>query len=139
MLSAQVQEFIKINHRAVLTTHRSSGGLQMSIVTTGLYNGGVAHSTADTRAKYKNLLRNPACSLLVSAEAWRPYLVIDGQATLMSADNTDPEQLRLAFRDLYRSQGREHTNWEEYDAAMVRDHRVIIIVMADKVYGSAAE
>ena len=139
MLSDKVQEFLKANHRGVLTTHRASGGLQMSIVTTGLYAGGVAHSTTDSRAKYKNLRRNPKCSLLVSAEAWRPYLVIDGEATLMSAGNTDPEKLRLAFRDLYRSQGREHPNWAEYDAAMVADRRVIIIVMADKVYGSAAE
>lgn len=140
MLSAKVIEFLKANHRAVLTTHRSSGGLQMSIVTTGLYAGGVAHTTTDSRAKYKNLRRDPKCTLLVSAESWRPYLVLDGQATLMTAANTDRAKLLQAFHDIYRSQqGKDHPNWVEYDAAMLKDQRVVILVMADKVYGPAAE
>ena len=139
MLSDKVRSFIKSNHMAVMTTHRSSGGLQMSIVTVGPYGGGAAHTTTEERAKYKNLRRDPRCSLLVSADSWRPFLVLEGQAVLMTRENTASDKLRTAFRDVFRAtQGKNHPDWAEYDEAMVRDHRVIIITVPDKVYGPAA-
>ena len=139
MLSDKVRTFLKTNHNAVMTTHRSSGGLQMSIVTVGLYGDGAAHTTTEERAKYKNLRKDSRCALLVSAESWRPFLVLEGNAVLMTRENTPPDKLRTAFRDVYRAtQGKDHPNWAEYDEAMVRDHRVVIITVPERVYGPAA-
>ena len=139
MLSDNVKHFLSENHQAVLTTFRRDGGAQMSIITVGAYRDGAAFTTTDDRAKLKNLRRNPRCSLLVSHDNWRPYVVLEGQAQVLAADNTDAEELKHALRDVYRSAlgGKEHPNWDEYDLAMVEDKRAAVIVVPDRVYGTA--
>ncbi|MCH8310968.1 MAG: PPOX class F420-dependent oxidoreductase [Chloroflexi bacterium] len=139
MLSDKVKKFLSENHQAVLTTFRRDGGAQMSIITVGAYRDGAAFTTTDDRAKLRNLRRNPRCSLLVSHDNWRPYVVLEGQAQVLAADNTDAEELKHALRDVYRaaSGGKEHPNWDEYDLAMVEDKRAAVIVVPDRVYGTA--
>lgn len=139
MLSDNTKKFLSANHQAVLTTFRRDGGAQMSIITVGAYRDGAAFTTTDDRAKLRNLRRNPRCSLLVSHDNWRPYVVLEGQAQVMAADNTDAEELKHALRDIYRSAsgGKEHPNWDEYDLAMVEDKRAAVIVVPDRVYGTA--
>ena len=66
MLTDGVREFLSNNHQAVVTTFRSNGAVQMSIVTVGAYRDGVAFTTTQDRAKLNNLKRNPRCSILVS-------------------------------------------------------------------------
>ena len=139
MLSDNVKHFLSENHQAVLTTFRRDGGAQMSIITVGAYRDGAAFTTTDDRAKLRNLRRNPRCSLLVSHDNWRPYVVLEGQAQVLAADNTDAEELKHALRDVYRSAsgGKEHPNWDDYDRAMVEDKRAAVIVVPDRVYGTA--
>ena len=58
----------------------------------------------------------------------------------MSANNTDADELRLTLRDVYRvAAGEEHSNWEEYDAAMLTDQRSAIIVVPSHIYGTALD
>ena len=138
MLPERVKKFVSENHRAVLTTFRRNGAAQMSIVTTGAYSDGAAFTTTEDRAKLSNLKRDPRCSLLVSHESWWGYVVLEGRARVMSADNTDAEELRLALRDVYRAaSGEEHSNWDEYDRAMVDDRRAAVVVVPEHVYGTA--
>ena len=71
---------------------------QLSIVTVYPRDGGVGISITETRAKFKNLLRDPRCSVLVShADWWSGFLVFEGRAELTHSGNTDPEALRLPF------------------------------------------
>ena len=136
-LTATQKDFLETNHNAVCTTFRRNGAAQLSIVTSGLYGGGVAFTTTADRAKHRNLARDPRCSLLVSHADWRPFLVLEGNATVLSQDNTPAEELRVAFRDVFRAAaGREHPNWDEYDRVMVEDRRVIVIVTPEHVYGT---
>ena len=138
MLSEDVRRFVSENHRAVLTTFRRNGAAQMSIVTTGAYSDGAAFTTTEDRAKLANLKRDPRCSLLVSHESWWGYVVLEGRARVMSADNTDADELRLALRDVYRAaSGEEHSDWNEYDRAMVDDRRAAVVVVPEHVYGTA--
>ena len=138
MLPESVKKFVSENHRAVLTTFRRNGAAQMSIVTTGAYSDGAAFTTTEDRAKLSNLKRDPRCSLLVSHESWWGYVVLEGRARVMSADNTDAEELRLALRDVYRAaSGEEHPDWDEYDRAMVDDRRAAVVVVPEHVYGTA--
>ncbi len=137
MLSQTAREFLAKNHRGVLTTFRSSGGAQMSIVSCGLYRDGVAFTTTEDRAKLKNLRRKSRCAVLVSQPDWRGYLTVEGKAAIMAPDNMEVAALRMAFRDVYRAAGGgEHPNWAEYDKAMIDDRRAIVIVMPEKVYGN---
>ena len=139
MMTDKVEEFVGSNHRAVLTTFRGNRAAQMSVLVVGLYRDGVAFPTTTDRAKFLNLKRDPRCSLLVSQDDWWGYLVLEGRAKVISSDNTDAEELRLALREVFRgaSGGEEHPNWEEFDRAMIDEKRAVIVVEPERVYGTA--
>ena len=95
------------------------------------------HQTA-SHLDQLDLRRKHSCSLLISAEEWRPFVVLEGQARILSANSTDADELRLALRDVYRvAAGEEHSNWEEYDGAMLTDRRSAIIVVPTHICGTA--
>ena len=137
MLPDNIRDFISNNDKAVLSTFRRSGAAQLSIVVVGNYADGAAFTTTEDRAKLWNLRRDSRCSLLVSQESWWGFVVLEGTARIMAADNTDPEELRQAFREVYRSISGEHPDWDEYDRAMVEDRRVVVIVAPERIYGTA--
>ena len=137
MLPDNIRDFISNNDKAVLSTFRRSGQAQLSIVVVGAHEDGAAFTTTEDRAKLLNLRRDPRCSLLVSQDGWWGFVVLEGAARILAADNTDPEELRQAFRDVYRSISGEHPDWDEYDRAMVEDRRAVVIVVPDHIYGTA--
>ena len=137
-LDPNVRQFVAGNHKAVLSTFRRDGATQMSVVTCGPYGEGVAFSTTEDRAKLRNLERDPRCTLLVSKDDWWGYIVFEGRAEIISSKTASPEKLRDAMRDVYRAaSGTEHPDWEEYDEAMRKENRATVIVIPDKVYGTA--
>ena len=139
MLSPNVKEFVSANHQAVLTTFRSNGAAQMSIVTVGSFGEGVGFTTTEDRAKLRNLIREPRCSLLVSKSDWWGYVVLEGSAKVLRRGKSNDDELRDALRGIYRAaSGQEHPDWEDYDRAMVADRRAAVIVVPDHVYGSVA-
>ena len=138
MLPDKVKEFATETHRGVLTTFRRNGAAQMSIISCGPFRDGVAFTVTEERSKLWNVRRDARCSLLISRESWWGFVVLEGQAQVLSADNTDADELRLALRDVFRTaSGEEHSNWEEYDQAMRDDRRSVIIVVPDHIYGTA--
>jgi len=135
--SRRVENFLRHNHDAVLSTIRSNGATQLSVVTVGFLKGGAIFTTTKSRAKFVNLNRTPECSLLISNSNWRPYLVLEGKAIIFSADTTDPKTLKNILRTAYRSAaGKEHPNWQNYDDAMKKDGRVAILVTGENIYGT---
>ncbi len=138
MLSAKERAFAEKHHHAVFSTFRKNGAIQMSIVACGPYQGNVAFTTIAGGAKLWNLKRDPRCSLLIPQSDMFGYVVLEGRARLMTPQDTAPEELRVALRDVYRvAAGKEHPNWEEYDEAMVRARRSVVIVVPERVYGWA--
>ena len=139
MLPDNIRAFVSENHHGVLTTFRKGDAAQMSIISCGPYRNGVAFTTTADRAKLANLNRNPRCTLLVSQPDWWGYVVLEGQAVLLSPGNTDSEELRLALRDVYRmAGGGAHPNWEEYDQAMREQRRSAVIVVPEHIYCTKA-
>lgn len=137
-LDPKVQKFVTENHKAVLSTFRRDGATQMSIVTCGPYGEGVGFSTTADRAKLRNLERDPRCSLLVSKDDWWGYVVLEGRAEIISSKTASPDRLREAMRDVYRAaSGTEHPDWEEYDEAMRKENRATVVVIPEKIYGTA--
>ena len=135
MLPANVSEIVTRNHEAVVTTFRKNGAVQMSIVTVGPYSDGLAFTVSPGSAKLANFRRNQRCSLMVSELDWSGYAVLEGYAQLLSPGVTDPEELRLALREIYRAaSGKEHPDWKEYDEAVRNDGRSLVIVVAEHVY-----
>ena len=139
MLSEKVKSFLATTHRGVVTTFRKNGQVQISIISCGPYRDGVAFTVTSTRSKLWNLKRDPRCPILIAQESWWGFVVLEGHAEIISAENTQPEEFRSALRDVYRTcSGEEHSNWDEYDQAMRDDKRSIILIIPDHVYGTAA-
>ena len=137
-LTPKTLAFLKENTFAVLSAIRKNDAAQLSVINTGPFRNGVAFTTLNGRAKLNNLRRNSQCSLLVSQNDWRGYIVLEGRATIMDADNTGADELRDAFREVFRvASHSEHPNWPEYDQAMIDDDRAIVIVVPEHVYGTA--
>ena len=137
MVLDKVRDFLDTNHRGVLTTFRKNSAVQMSIVSCGQFRDGVAFTTTAGRAKLANVERNSRCSLMVSQDDWWGYVVLEGHAKVLSPENTDADELRLAFRDVYRAAGGgEHSNWEEYDQAMRDQRRSVVVVVPEYIYGT---
>ncbi|MGH6689327.1 MAG: pyridoxamine 5'-phosphate oxidase family protein, partial [Gammaproteobacteria bacterium] len=85
----QIEQFIHDNPQGVLTSFRRNGMPQLSIVTVYPRDGGVGISITENRMKFKNLLRDPRCSVLIShADWWSGFLVFEGTAELTHSGNT---------------------------------------------------
>ncbi len=138
MLPPNISDFVSDSHNAVLTTFRKNGAAQMSIVTVGAYADGVGFTTTENRAKLRNLARDSRCSLLVSKDDWWGYVVLEGRARLLRRGHSDDTELRDALRGIYRAaSGREHPDWDEYDSAMISDNRAAVIIVPERIYGTA--
>ena len=135
----QIEQFIHDNPQGVLTSFRRNGMPQLSIVTVYPRDGGVGISITETRMKFKNLLRDPRCSVLIShADWWSGFLVFEGAAELKYSGNTDPEALRMARRHIFSATTRRRSaDWEEYDRIANDDKRVAMLLRPSHVYGTA--
>ena len=125
---AELQEYLRPRHTAVLLTWRASGGPQMSPVTCGLdASGRVVVSTYPDRAKAVNLRRDPRASLCVlSGDGDDSWVQVDGAAEVIDL----PESVEPLV-EYYRSIAGEHPDWVEYRAAMVSQGKSLIRVTID--------
>lgn len=130
------REFLTAHGLATLATLKRDGRPQLSQVS---YHFDAATDTfrvsiTATRAKFKNLQRDPRATLMVAGGRWE-YLVVDGDATLGEV-TTDPlDAAGDELVDLYRSLAGEHPDWDEYRAAMVAEQRLVLSVVATHAYG----
>jgi PPOX class probable F420-dependent enzyme len=138
-LTPQIEQFIHDNPQGVLTSFRRNGMPQLSIVTVYPRDGGVGISITENRMKFKNLLRDPRCAVLIShADWWSGFLVFEGKAELTHSGNTGPDALRLARRHIFSATTRRRSrDWDEYDRITEADKRVAMVVRPDHVYGTA--
>ena len=129
--------FMETNHRGVINTLQRNGAVQTSIVVCGAYQGNAVFvSVRGNSAKIRNLRRNPTCTVLSVGTDWRGCVAVEGQARLYDRRNTDAEELRLMLREVYRACGdKDHSDWEEYDRAMVQQDAVVVLVQPERVYG----
>jgi len=122
--------FMGRNHKAVLATIKRDGRPQMSHISYLLDDDGrIKISVTRDRAKTRNLLRDPRATLSIVADAWSDYLVIEGTCEVIE-ENVLPELCRV----YERIRGGPHPNWEEFDAAMVQDGRVVLSISIDRMY-----
>jgi PPOX class probable F420-dependent enzyme len=138
-LLPQIEQFIHDNPQGVMTSFRRNGMPQLSIVTVYPRDGGVGVSITETRMKFKNLLRDPRCSVLIShADWWSGFLVFEGTVELTHSGNADPETLRMARRHIFSATTRRRSkDWDEYDRIANDDKRVAMLLRPHHVYGTA--
>ena len=124
------REFVASNHRAVLITRRSSGGLQTSPVLVGVDGEGkLVISTREGAYKTRNLRRDPTAVLCVFADGFfGRWMQIEGSAQVVSL----PEAMD-GLVDYYRRIGGEHPDWDDYRRSMQQQRRVLVRVSIDTV------
>ena len=129
--------FVRARQQGVLATIRANGRPQLSNI---LYipgeDGLQRVSVTDTRAKTKNMRRDPRVSLYVLGDNFWQFVVVEATAELspVAADPTDDtvEQLVAYYR---AGRGEEHPDWDEFRATMVADRRLIVTLHPEHAYG----
>jgi PPOX class probable F420-dependent enzyme len=123
----------------VLATIKADGRPQLSPVMP-FYDrdAGVIHvSMTEGRAKTANLRRDPRATLEVTSPDGRAWATAEGTATLVGP-GTNPDGPEVeALVDYYRLAAGEHPDWDEYRSVMVSDHRVLMTMRVDHVYGES--
>ena len=130
----QARAYVGRNHAAVMATLKRDGRPQLSNVAYFLDDDGTLKvSVTKDRAKTKNLRRDPRVSMTcLDLAHWHSYVVVEGNVSFIEGEAALPE-LRRYYR---RVSGQDHPNWQEYDQAMVRDGRLLLVVTPDRFYGS---
>jgi PPOX class probable F420-dependent enzyme len=128
----KARAFLHGKRQGVLVTIKRDGRPQLSNILFVLDpdDGRIKISVTQTRAKTHNLRRDPRASLHVSGKDFFEYLVVEGEARLIEGPG-----VLAALRDYYRKARGEHPDWQDYDAAMVRDQRLLLSISVDRAYG----
>ena len=129
MTEAEAREFIARNHRGVLATIKRDGFPQLSNIVYALDDDGrIKISATASRAKTYNVRRDGRASLAVQGENWGQYLVVEGRAEVLEGD------IAADLRRIYvKVRGEEHPDWAEFDAAMLRERRILLALSLDKL------
>ena len=132
----QAMEFVRGGREGVLTTIRRDGRPQLSNIVYAVDTAGTIRiSVTASRAKTKNLARDPRASLYVRRESFWAYAVVDGPAELTPVA-TDPHDATVdELVELYRSLSGEHDDWDDYRRAMVTDGRLVVRINPASAYG----
>lgn len=128
--------FAASRQRGVLTTIRRDGRPQLSNILFVPDDGTFLISITETRAKTKNLRRDPRCVLYVPGEDWWSYVVLDGSATLTSVAKREDDDTVEQLVAYYRRGSGEHPDWAEFRTVMVQEQRLLAKVRPTSAYGS---
>ncbi len=123
--------FLADRHQAVLVTLKRDGRPQLSNVLYFLDDDGrIKVSVSQTRVKTRNLRRDPRATVYVPGPDFWQYLVVEGSCAFIEGDG-----VLEALRHYYRRVRGEHPDWQDYDAAMVREQRLLLSISVDYAYG----
>jgi PPOX class probable F420-dependent enzyme len=121
--------FVRPRHRGVLATERADGTPQLSPVTMGVDGQGrVVVSTYPERAKSRNARRSPRASMCVLSDDFGgDWVQVSGSIEVLDL----PEGLD-ALVEYYRCISGEHSDWDDYRAAMHRQGKVLLRLTIDR-------
>jgi len=128
--------YARDHRRGVLTTIRADGRPQLSNIMYAVDDAGTIRiSVTDGRAKTANARRDPRVSLHITSDDFWSYVVIDADAEVGAVTTAPGDAAGRELADLYRSLAGEHDDWDDYFAAMVRDHRLVLTLHPTSAYG----
>jgi PPOX class probable F420-dependent enzyme len=125
------------NSLGVLATIKRDGRPQLSNVSYWFDKQKLAiqASITESRAKTRNLRRDPRASIHVSSDDGWSYAVAEGDASLTPPAAAPDDDTVEALIALYRNIAGEHPDWDDYRRAMVDDRRVVLTIPIVHVYG----
>lgn len=118
-------EFVTGKNRWVLSTTRSDGRPQMSMVTgTITPSGELLISTYPSRVKTRNAKRNPLVSVAVMGDEFNgAWVQIDGEAAVADMPSAGASDGLVEYFRCIRG---DHPDWDEYRQAMADQGKSII-------------
>lgn len=121
----QLLDFIRPRHHAIVMTARADGRPQASPVTCGVDGEGrIVVATYPSRAKTRNARKDARVSVLfLSDDFGGPWVQVDGDAEVIDV----PEAVEPLV-DYFRAISGEHSDWDEYRAAMLRQGKSLLRV-----------
>ena len=128
--------FVAGSRNGVLTTLKADGRPQLSNITYAVGDDSVISiSITDSRAKTKNLRRDPRVSMHVSSDDFWQYVVVEGSAELSPVAAAPDDATADELVAYYRSVRGEHPDWDDYRRAMVAAGRLILRLRPERAYG----
>ncbi len=125
-----VRTFIRGHHRGVLATLRGDGRPQLSPVLVGVDdNDELIISTREPAVKTANVRRSGWASVCVFDDGfYGSWVQAEGPAHVESLPGAMESLVRY-----YRLVAGEHTDWDDYRAAMQRERRVLLRIRIERV------
>ena len=122
-------EFVRPRHQWMLVTLRADGRPQISPVTGGvLPDGNLAVSTYPQRDKVHNLDRDPRVTVCVLSDHFGgAWVQVDGTATITHVPDAVDGMV-----EYYRAVSGEHSDWDDYRQAMVRQGKCLISMTPER-------
>ena len=123
--------------RAVLITVAPDGSPQSSNVLAAFDGTSYRVSVTADRAKTRNLARDPRAIVHVVGDDFWSYASVSCQATLGEVTTTPGDDAGRALLDTYQAiTGETHADPDEFFAAMVAEHRLVLTLVPTGVVGS---
>ena len=125
----ELLDFIRDRHHVVLVTTKRDGSAQLSPVTAGLDDlGRIVIATYPERAKTHNARRHPSVDVLVLSDDFGgAWVQVSGTAEVL-----DLPGAMEPLVDYFRCIAGEHSDWDEYRAAMQRQGKSLIRVTIER-------
>jgi PPOX class probable F420-dependent enzyme len=137
METERAMQAARDNNQSILVTLKSDGRPQLSNVLHTVGDDGVVRISITTeRAKYKNLVRTPWAALHVNGPTFWGYAVLEGDVTLSEPAAAPDDATVEELVELYRAISGEHDDWDDYRAAQVSQHRVVVRITPTRAYGA---
>jgi PPOX class probable F420-dependent enzyme len=132
---ARALDFAADRRNALLTTLRRDGRPQQSVVFYLLDGDRFTISLTATRAKTKNLRRDPRAALYVPGDDVFEWAGFDGHVELTDVAQRPDDPVVDRLVDYYRRGNGEHEDWDAYRRAMVEDQRLVGTFVATSATG----
>jgi len=128
VISPELGAWLAGHHHAVLVTLRRDGSPQTSNISFAYdpEGGRFGISVTDDRAKTRNLRRDPRGVLHVLDDSFWTYASIRVDARPGPVTTTPGDEAGRALLDLYQRISGPHPDPDEFYAAMVSDHRLVL-------------
>ncbi|WP_419837167.1 pyridoxamine 5'-phosphate oxidase family protein [Candidatus Poriferisodalis sp.] len=123
----------------------SSGSPHVSIINAGVMDNPVTGETSvacvvRANARKARLLRDDPRAAIAFRHRW-DWVAVHGNAQLIGlddpADGFDNDNLPELLREVFRSAGGAHDDWDEYDRVMARQRRLAIFITLDHITSNA--
>ena len=129
---------------AVVTSSRQDGTVQATVVNCGILGHPVgdgevvAWVSRSNTAKLDNYRARPRASVTFR-RGWQ-WATVEGPVELVGPDDDldgfDDQRLPELLRDVFRSAGGTHDDWDAFDEVMRREHRAAVLVRPERVYSN---